>query len=155
MLQAVFAALFEQGVLLEGMLLKPNMVLSGKDCSRQARVRRWPPRRCAACAVTCRRRSPASSSCRAARATSSRRGTSTPSTAREGPKPWKLSFSYGRALQDAPLATWRGSPKNVEAAQRAFQRRARSNGLAAMGAYPGEEGDEPRWGAAAAAAPPA
>ena len=45
-------------------------------------------------------------------------------------------------------------PDNVDAAQRAFQRRARCNGLAAMGAYAGEE-DEPRWGAAAAAAPPA
>jgi fructose-bisphosphate aldolase class 1 len=63
----------------------------------------------------------------------------------------------GRVLQDAALATWRGSPDNVEAAQRAFQRRARCNGLAAMGAYAGEE-DEPRWGAAAEsgeAAPPA
>jgi fructose-bisphosphate aldolase class I len=72
----------------------------------------------------------------------------------EGPKPWRLSFSYGRALQDAALATWRGSPDNADAAQRAFRRRARCNGLAAMGAYAGEE-DEPRWDAATAAAPPA
>jgi fructose-bisphosphate aldolase class I len=52
-----------------------------------------------------------------------------------GPKPWTLSFSYGRALQDAALATWHGEAGNVAAAQRAFYHRARCNGLAALGSY--------------------
>jgi fructose-bisphosphate aldolase class I len=153
-LQAVFAALFEQGVLLEGMLLKPNMVLSGKDCPRQA-----PVSEVAAATLRCLRRhvpaavpgvvflSGGQSDVLATRHLDA-------INRAEGPKPWRLSFSYGRALQDAALATWRGSPGNVDAAQRAFQRRARCNGLAAMGAYPGED-DEPRWDAAAAVAPPA
>jgi fructose-bisphosphate aldolase class I len=153
-LQAVFAALFEQGVLLEGMLLKPNMVLSGKDCPRQP-----PVLEVAAATLRCLRRhvpaavpgvvflSGGQNDVLATRHLDA-------INRAEGPKPWRLSFSYGRALQDAALATWRGSPDNVEAAQRAFQRRARCNGLAAMGAYAGEE-DEPRWDAAAAAAPPA
>jgi fructose-bisphosphate aldolase class I len=153
-LQAVFAALFEQGVLLEGMLLKPNMVLSGKDCPRQA-----PVSEVAAATLRCLRRhvpaavpgvvflSGGQSDVLATRHLDAinRAG---------GSKPWKLSFSYGRALQDAALATWRGSPGNVDAAQRAFQRRARCNGLAAMGAYSGEN-DEPHRDTEASVAPPA
>jgi fructose-bisphosphate aldolase class I len=153
-LQAVFAALFEQGVILEGILLKPNMVLSGRDCPRQAPV----PEVAAATLRSLRRYVPAA----VAGVVFLSGGQNDVLATRhldainraEGPKPWKLSFSYGRALQDAALATWRGSPDNVDAAQRVFRRRARFNGLAAMGAYAGEE-DAPGWGAAAAAAPPA
>ena len=68
-LHAVFDALFEQGVSLEAMLLKPSMVIAGMDCARQASVRRSRRRRSAACAGTCLRRCPASCSCRAARRT--------------------------------------------------------------------------------------
>jgi fructose-bisphosphate aldolase class I len=53
----------------------------------------------------------------------------------DGENPWTLSFSYGRALQDAALAAWGGKPQNVGAAQRAFYHRARCNSLAAVGAY--------------------
>jgi fructose-bisphosphate aldolase class I len=49
--------------------------------------------------------------------------------------PWKLTFSYGRALQAAALAAWRGKAENVKAAQSAFTHRARMNGLAAMGGW--------------------
>jgi len=52
-----------------------------------------------------------------------------------GPFPWKLSFSYGRALQAAPLKAWGGRPENVAAAQRAFAHRARMNGMAALGKW--------------------
>ena len=69
-LHAVFQALFEQRVSLEAMLLKPNMVVAGQGRARVPRpCRRSRRRRCAACAGTCRRRCPASCSCRAARAT--------------------------------------------------------------------------------------
>jgi fructose-bisphosphate aldolase class I len=49
--------------------------------------------------------------------------------------PWKLTFSYGRALQAAPQKTWRGRPENVAAAQRAFAHRALMNGRAALGQW--------------------
>jgi fructose-bisphosphate aldolase class I len=52
-----------------------------------------------------------------------------------GPLPWRLTFSYGRALQHAPQTTWAGKPENVAAAQRAFTHRARMNGLAALGQW--------------------
>jgi fructose-bisphosphate aldolase class I len=56
----------------------------------------------------------------------------------EGGLPWKLTFSYGRALQDAPMRAWGGKPGNVPAAQAALARRARANGLAVQGRYIGE-----------------
>ena len=52
-----------------------------------------------------------------------------------GPLPWALSFSYGRALQDTALKTWGGKPENFAAAQKAFYKRAKLNGLAAVGNY--------------------
>ena len=134
-LHTVFAALFQQGVRLESMLLKPNMVVSGAECPRQADVATV-----AAATLRCLRRHvpPAvpgivflSGGQRDVVATRhldaiNRSG---------GPKPWKLSFSYGRALQDAALAAWRGEPTGIGAAQRAFYHRARCNSLAALGEY--------------------
>jgi len=52
-----------------------------------------------------------------------------------GDVPWKLSFSFGRALQSPALKIWNGSPANVEAAQAALQHRARCNGIALQGKY--------------------
>lgn len=141
-LHAVFEALLEQGVRLEGMLLKPNMVVAGDDCPRQADTGTV-----AAATLRClRRHVPAavpgvvflSGGQRDVIATRHldaihRAG---------GAKPWKLSFSYGRALQDAALATWRGKPENLASAQSAFYHRARCNGLAALGTY--DERDEDR-----------
>ena len=49
--------------------------------------------------------------------------------------PWKLSFSYGRALQAAPLKAWGGKADNLEAAQQAFFERAKANGEATLGTY--------------------
>jgi fructose-bisphosphate aldolase, class I len=54
---------------------------------------------------------------------------------RIGGLPWKLTFSYGRALQAAPQKAWSGRPENVAAAQRAFAHRARMNGLASLGQW--------------------
>jgi fructose-bisphosphate aldolase class I len=132
---AVFEALFEQGIRLEEMLLKPNMVVSGAECPRQADIAEV-----ASATLRCLRRHvpPAipgvvflSGGQRDVVATRhldaiNRAG---------GPKPWRLSFSYGRALQDAALATWRGKAENINAAQRAFYHRARCNSLAALGKY--------------------
>ena len=52
-----------------------------------------------------------------------------------GPLPWRLTFSYGRALQAAPQKAWSGKSENVAAAQRAFVHRAAMNGLAALGQW--------------------
>jgi fructose-bisphosphate aldolase class I len=52
-----------------------------------------------------------------------------------GPKPWKLSFSYGRALQDEALQTWQGKPENLESGQKAFGHRAECVSAAALGKY--------------------
>ena len=52
-----------------------------------------------------------------------------------GPQPWRLTFSFARALQDDAMAAWRGEPANVTAAQRAFAARARLNGAASAGQY--------------------
>jgi fructose-bisphosphate aldolase class I len=53
----------------------------------------------------------------------------------EGPRPWRLSFSYGRALQDEALQAWHGKPENLAAGQRAFHHRARCDAAAVMGRY--------------------
>jgi fructose-bisphosphate aldolase class I len=60
-----------------------------------------------------------------------------------GPKPWSISFSYGRALQDVALETWHGKNENLKAAQQAFYHRAKCNSEAAMGRYTDELEREP------------
>ena len=133
-LKSVFAALFDHRVALETMLLKVGMVLPGNDCSRQADVRKVAEAtlRCLGRAV------PAAvpgivflSGGQSDVAATERLN----AICRPGGAPWKLSFSFGRALQDAALKTWRGSPANVPAAQAALRHRAERNGLAVQGKY--------------------
>jgi fructose-bisphosphate aldolase class I len=57
---------------------------------------------------------------------------------KKGPFPWKLSFSYGRALQDSALKAWNGKAENASAAQQVFLKRAKMNSLATLGKYTGE-----------------
>ncbi|MCA1798276.1 MAG: fructose-bisphosphate aldolase class I [Xanthomonadaceae bacterium] len=134
-LQAVFDALHAHGVVLERMLLKPNMVVSGTECPQQA-----PAAEVAAATLTCLRRTvPA-----AVPGIMFLSGGQTDETATEnlnainaadGAKPWALSFSYGRALQAPVLKAWRGEVANVAAAQQALLKRARLNGAAQQGTY--------------------
>jgi fructose-bisphosphate aldolase class I len=133
-LRAVYGQLYGQGVELEGTLLKPNMVLSGKDCATQASVEEV-----AQSTVECLRASvPAAvpgivflsggqSSELATAHLNAMNGL--------GDQPWELSFSYGRALQEHALKAWGGEAANVEAAQRALQHRAECNGAARSGSY--------------------
>ena len=58
----------------------------------------------------------------------------------ELPRPWALTFSFGRALQSSVLKAWSGKPENVEAAQKALLERASANGAAALGKYEGGSG---------------
>jgi len=134
-LHAVFDALFDQRVSLEGMLLKPNMVISGKECARQASIDDV-----AQATLRClRRHVPA-----AVPGIVFLSGGQSPVLATEhlnainrleGPKPWKLTFSYGRALQDEALQAWLGKRENLDAGQQAFYQRARCNSAAALGQY--------------------
>lgn len=57
-----------------------------------------------------------------------------------GRKPWALSFSYGRALQNSAILAWAGKPENVAAAQQAFLARAKANSEASLGKYAGGAG---------------
>jgi fructose-bisphosphate aldolase class I len=133
-LQTVFAALFDHRVVLEHMLLKSGMVLSGKDCPQQAG-----DSEVAAATLRCFRRTvPAAvpgivflSGGQSAVAATERLN----AIGRAGDVPWKLTFSYGRALQDDALKTWKGAPANVAAAQAALYHRAKCNGLAVQGKY--------------------
>ncbi len=133
-LSLVFYELFEHRVILEGTLLKPNMVLSGKECSKQAG-----PSEVAEATVRCLRRTVPS----AVPGIVFLSGGQSPEQATLhlnamnalGRKPWELSFSYGRALQDPVLKAWKGDSGNVAAAQKAFFHRAQCNGTARFGKY--------------------
>ena len=134
-LHTVFHALFEQGVSLESMLLKPSMVIAGKDWSRQASVQEV-----ATATLRClRRHVPAAvpGIVFLSGGQKDRLATAHLNAMNRlpGPKPWKLSFSYGRALQDAALEGWHGRDENVKAGQQAFYHRARCNGAATLGEY--------------------
>jgi fructose-bisphosphate aldolase class I len=134
-LQAVFDELFDQRVRLEAMLLKPNMVIAGRDCPDQASIEEV----AAATLRTLIRHVPPavpgvvflSGGQDHVQATQhldaiNRLG---------GPKPWKLSFSYGRALQDEAMDAWHGSDDNIAAGQHAFHHRAECDSAAVLGRY--------------------
>ena len=134
MLNAVFTELHDQRVELGGMLLKPNMVLSGYESAGQASHDEV-----AEATLRCLyRHVPAAVP---GIVFLSGGQTDEDATAHlsamnaRGPHPWELSFSYGRALQAPALKAWRGDEANVEAAQRAFYHRARLNGAARSGSY--------------------
>ncbi len=135
-LKTVFAELFEQGVALEGMILKPNMVVCGKGCAKAASVDEVARRTIS----VFRDLVPASVPGIAflSGGQSDEEATAHLNAMnRMGPHPWRLTFSYGRALQAAPQKTWSGRPENTAAAQRAFTHRARMNALASQGRWEG------------------
>jgi fructose-bisphosphate aldolase class I len=133
-LQAVFDELFHQGVDFEGMLLKPNMVISGLDCPEQAGVETVAER-----TVQCFRRVvPAAvpgivflSGGQSSQVATAHLNAMNALDS----QPWELSFSYGRALQEDTLKAWGGKAAQVGAAQKMFQHRARCNAAARFGEY--------------------
>jgi len=133
-LETVFTELDAHRVLFEGMLLKPNMVLPGKQCARRESVQRV-----AEATLRCLSRYvPAavpgivflSGGQSAEDATAHLNAMN-----QMGPHPWEVSFSYGRALQAPVLAAWKGEESNAAAAQKTFLKRCRLNGQARDGAY--------------------
>ncbi|NNE56949.1 MAG: fructose-bisphosphate aldolase class I [Hellea sp.] len=136
-LKTLYSDLYEQGVILEGTILKPNMVVAGKRCPVQPSVDEVAERtvqvlkECVPSAVP---------------------GIAFLSGGQEnvaatenlnamnqiGGFPWNLTYSYGRALQQSALFAWAGKDENYDAAQAAFNHRARMNGLASMGEWSNE-----------------
>jgi fructose-bisphosphate aldolase, class I len=133
-LQAVFGALADHRIYLEGMVLKPNMVISGKKASNRA-----PPELVAESTVRCLKRHvpPAVPGIAfLSGGQSSEEATLHLSLMNKlGPLPWNLTFSYGRALQDTALKAWGGTAANFSAGQKEFAKRAKLNGLATTGRY--------------------
>jgi fructose-bisphosphate aldolase, class I len=133
-LSRVFSELFAAGIYLEGMVLKPNMVIAGKKSSRQASAAQV-----AEATLRCLKRHVPP----AVPGIAFLSGGQSPAQATEhlslmnasGPLAWKLTFSYGRALQDMALKTWGGKGAQVAAAQKAFLSRAKLTSLAAAGTY--------------------
>ena len=133
-LKEVYQQLYYARVPLEKTILKPNMVISGMKCPKQASREEVAERtvkvlkRCVPPAV------PGIAFLSGGQ--SDEDATAHLSLMNQlGPLPWKLSFSYGRALQAAALKAWGGKPENVAAGQRAFAHRARMNGLATLGKW--------------------
>lgn len=140
-LNAVFNQLFEQRVQLEGMVLKPNMVISGTDCPKQAGIEEVAK----ATVATLRRCVPAAvpGIVFLSGGQSEEEATAHLNAMNAlGALPWELSFSYGRALQQSALKAWGGKADNLAAAQAAFLHRARMNGAARTGDYSAEKEGE-------------
>ena len=138
-LAAVYKALNDHHVYLEGTLLKPNMVTPGQSCKQTAT-----PEQIGAATVTALSRTlPAavpgvvflSGGQSELQATTNLNAIN---QFKGAPKPWRLSFSFGRALQASALKAWGGS--DTKAGQQQLLKRATLNGLASMGTYTGEEG---------------
>jgi fructose-bisphosphate aldolase class I len=133
-LNAVFTELHDQRIVLEGMLLKPNMVLSGYEAPERAGVEEV-----AEYTLRCFYRHipaavPGIVFLSGGQSDEDATAHLNAMNAR-GPHPWELSFSYGRALQAPALKAWHGEEANVEAAKEAFAHRARLNGAARYGRY--------------------
>jgi fructose-bisphosphate aldolase, class I len=133
-LDSVFSHLFAARVVMEGMILKPNMVIPGKKCADQSS----PEKIAEATLRTLKRQVPV-----AVPGIAFLSGGQSPKDATlhlnlmhaAGPLPWGLTFSYGRALQEDALSAWGGKASSFSGGQKAYAARAKLNGLAAGGEY--------------------
>jgi fructose-bisphosphate aldolase, class I len=135
-LKAVFDELHDLRVALEGIVLKPNMVVSGKKCPTQASVAQVAERTIAALKAHVPAAVPGIAYLSGGQSDEAATA-HLDAMNRIGGFPWKMTFSYGRALQAAPQKAWSGKLENVPAAQAAFLHRARMNGLASLGQWEG------------------
>ena len=133
-LKETFSELYKAEVALEGMVLKPNMAIAGKKSAKKASIQEVAEKtvkmlkNCVPPAVPGIAFLSGGQSDEEATA-------HLDAMNKLGPLPWKLTFSYGRALQAAPQKAWSGKRENVPAAQKAFAHRARMNGLASLGKW--------------------
>merc|ERR1719498_1456440 len=133
--------LFNQKLLIEGLLLKPNMVTPGASCEDRSNSQEiaWMTVRTLGRTIV-----PALPGVTFLSGGQSEEDASLNLNAMnqitDAPRPWALTFSYGRALQSSVLQAWQGKAENVGAAQQALLTRAEANGLAAQGQYQGGTG---------------
>lgn len=138
---AVMKALNDQAIILEGMLLKPNMITPGSECKERKTSEEiaWFTVR-----TLSRTMVPAIPGIVFLSGGQSEEEATLNLNAMNKltgiPRPWALSFSYGRALQDACLKAWLGKPENVKKAQEVFLVRCKANSEATMGKYAGGTG---------------
>ena len=133
-LKTVFEQLYYQKVALEGMVLKPNMVVAGKKRRSAPASRRWRRRPCELLKACVPPAVPGIAFLSGGQ--SDEEATAhLDAMNRIGGLPWRLTFSYGRALQAAPQKAWSGKSENVAGAQRAFTHRAMMNSLATRGQW--------------------
>ena len=133
-LNSLFTELYEQGVKLEGTVLKPNMVVAGKKCTLQPSREEIAERTIKVLKDTVPAAVPGIAFLSG--------GQDNEEATRNldmmnkiGGFPWKLTYSYGRALQQSALFAWKGKKENYDAAQAAFNHRAKMNGLASLGEW--------------------
>lgn len=133
-LKEVFAELNKHNVALEHIILKPNMIIPGKDATNQEDAKAIARTTLGVFKRTIPESVPTvnflSGGQTEVEATQNLHAINA-----DGPQPWNLSFSYGRALQASTLKAWKGVPENVKAAQDTLLKRAKLNGLAAVGDY--------------------
>tara|TARA_R110000868_G_scaffold154316_1_gene380399 strand:+ start:2143 stop:3159 length:1017 start_codon:yes stop_codon:yes gene_type:complete len=133
-LRSLFNALARHNVLLEGTILKPNMVVSGKKCATQASIAEVAEKTLTVFKRTVPAAIPGIVFLSGGQ--SDELATAHLDAMNKlGSLPWALSFSYGRALQAAPQKAWGGKAENVPAAQKAFAHRAKMNSLASLGKW--------------------
>lgn len=133
-LKTVFNELFDAHVMLEGMVLKPNMVIAGKKYPKQASVDEIAEKTVTVLKICVPAAVPGIAFLSGGQ-TDEEATANLDSMNKIGNLPWRLTFSYGRALQHAPQKVWSGKNENVAAAQRAFSHRARMNSLATLGQW--------------------
>ena len=138
-LAAVYKALSDHNVYLEGTILKPNMVLPGAQCTKQ-----YTPEQVGEATVTVFQRMlpvavPGVTFLSGGQSEVSATTHLNAINAYKATKPWGLTFSFGRALQASVLKAWGGKPENIAEAQKVFLHRAKCNGLASLGRYTGED----------------
>lgn len=133
-LTALYAHFDEQNVYLEGSILKPNMIVSGTECPTQASVQQV-AEMTLDCFNKCVPQDVPGIIFLSGGQADELATAHLDAINKMGPHSWKISFSYGRALQAAPLKTWSGKPENVSAAQAAFTHRASMNKLASLGEW--------------------
>jgi fructose-bisphosphate aldolase class I len=136
-LYSVYAELVTQGVELEATLLKPNMVLSGADCPEQASVEEVAERTLRTLMRTVPAVVPGIVFLSGGQSDEVATRHLNAINQQADKAPWKLSFSYGRALQAGPLKAWAGKAENLAAAQAVFLARAAANGAATAGSFQG------------------
>jgi len=136
--QLTFEHLQQQGIVWEGMVLKPSMVISGKDCPQQAGIQQVAEETIRCLLSTVPKEVPGIAFLSGGQSDEDATAHLNAMNSMDQNLPWRVTFSYGRALQHAAMQAWNGSADNVAKAQAVAVHRARMNGLASNGEYAAE-----------------